>query len=81
MDEKMLIEAGDVTLAYDGYVAAEHVAFSLARGDYLCVVGENGSGKSTLLKAITGENRIASGKLTLAEELLKNERRKDDRGR
>ena len=72
MEDNKLIAADDVTLAYEGYVAAEHVGFTLDRGDYLCVVGENGSGKSTLLKAITGEIRIGGGKLTLAEELLKN---------
>ncbi|MBQ8368619.1 MAG: ABC transporter ATP-binding protein [Clostridia bacterium] len=72
MKENLLISAEDVTLAYDGYIAAEHVRFTLGRGDYLCVVGENGSGKSTLLKAITGENKIAKGKLTLAPELVKS---------
>ena len=77
MEDNKLIAADDVTLAYEGYVAAEHVGFTLDRGDYLCVVGENGSGKSTLLKAITGEIRIGGGKLTLAEELLKNGRTKE----
>jgi len=71
MKDKRLITADDVTLAYDGYTAAEHVCFTLDRGEYLCVVGENGSGKSTLLKAITGENRNAGGKLILADELMK----------
>ena len=72
MKETLLITAEDVTLAYDGYTAAEHVGFRLGRGDYLCVVGENGSGKSTLLKAITGENRIAGGKLEIVPELVKS---------
>lgn len=60
-----IIEAEDLTLAYDGYIAAEHVSFKLASGDYLCVVGENGSGKSTLLKTVTGEVKPAGGKLTI----------------
>ena len=66
-----LIAAKDVTLAYEGSPAAEHVSFLLNAGDYLCVVGENGSGKSTLLKAITGEIKPAGGTLTLAPELKK----------
>ena len=66
-----LIESHDLTLAYDGVVAAEHVNFTLAEGDYLCVVGENGSGKSTLLKAITGEVRPAGGLLSVAPALKK----------
>ena len=66
-----LIEAKDVTLAYEGYTAAEHVNFRLEAGDYLCVVGENGSGKSTLLRAVTGEVRTAGGSLTIAPEVRK----------
>lgn len=70
--DRNLITAERLTLAFDGYTAAENVNFTLNRGDYLCVVGENGSGKSTLLRAITGEVKPAGGKLTLAEELTKN---------
>ena len=50
-----LICAKDITLAFEGHTAAEHVDFHVREGDYLCVIGENGSGKSTLLRAITGE--------------------------
>ena len=67
-----LIESHDLTLAYEGVIAAEHVTFTLAPGDYLCVVGENGSGKSTLLKAITGEVKPAGGLLSIAPEVKKN---------
>ena len=66
-----LITAERVTLAFDGHTAAENVNFTLGRGDYLCVIGENGSGKSTLLRAVTGEVRVAGGKLVLAPELRK----------
>lgn len=65
-NKEMLIRADGLTLAYDGYVAAKDVSFSLPHGDYLCVVGENGSGKSTLMKAIIGELRPAAGELELA---------------
>lgn len=67
-----LINAKDVTLAYDGHIAASHVNFTLGRGDYLCVVGENGSGKSTLMKAITGEVKTAGGILEIDKTVLKN---------
>ena len=67
----VLIKANDVTLAYDGYTAAEHVNFTCSSGDYLCVVGENGTGKSTLLKAITGEIKPAGGLLDITPELKK----------
>ena len=67
-----IIEARDLTLAYDGVTAAEGVSFTLGKGDYLCVVGENGSGKSTLLKAVTGEIRPAGGELAIDPGLRKN---------
>ena len=66
-----IIEAKDITLAYDGYTAAEHVSFKLEKGDYLCVVGENGSGKSTLLKAVTGEIKPAAGELIIDKTVKK----------
>ncbi len=66
-----IIEAKDITLAYDGYTAAEHVSFKLENGDYLCVVGENGSGKSTLLKAVTGEIKPAAGELIIDKTVRK----------
>ncbi len=67
----ILIKAIDLTLAYDGHVAAEHVGFTCSSGDYLSVVGENGTGKSTLLKAITGEIKPAAGLLDIAPEVRK----------
>ena len=64
---KKLIEAQDVTLAYDGRPVTENLSFSVTAGMYLCIVGANGSGKSTLMRAITGILRPASGKLTVGE--------------
>lgn len=64
-----IIEAKNVTLAYDGYTAAEGVSFVLKSGAYLCVVGENGSGKSTLLRAVTGEIKPAKGELIIDREV------------
>lgn len=41
-------------LAYDGYVAVDHINFSIDEGDYLAIIGGNGSGKSTLMKGLLG---------------------------
>jgi len=67
-----LITAQNLTLAYDGRIAADRVSFTLPKGGYLCVIGENGSGKSTLLKCITGSVSPVGGTLSLAPELTKN---------
>ncbi len=44
----------DVSLGYDGKAILKHLSFSVAQGDYVCIIGENGSGKSTLMKTILG---------------------------
>ena len=57
----------EVSLSYDGCVVSENVNFSVARGDYLCIVGENGSGKSTLMKALLRLKAPEKGQILLGD--------------
>ncbi len=43
--------------------------FSVAAGDYLCIVGENGTGKSTLLKGLLQLKAPAEGSITFGDGL------------
>ena len=45
-----LITLRDVTIAFEGVPAVEHVSYQVNRGDYMVIIGENGSGKSTLMQ-------------------------------
>ena len=54
MSKTALLEVTDLCIGYDGKSIMEDICFSIASGDYLCIVGENGAGKSTLLKTISG---------------------------
>lgn len=63
------ITCNDVSLAYDGVVVADHIDFSVQRGDYLCIVGENGSGKSTLAKGLLGLKSPVSGSILFGDGL------------
>ena len=54
-----------VTVAYPQSIAVEDVSFSLARGEFLGVIGPNGSGKTTLLRAVLGLVRPAHGRVTV----------------
>ena len=64
--DKNILEAENVTIAYDGAPVIRDLTFTLGRGDYLCVVGENGSGKSTLVKALAGVLKPQSGEIRRA---------------
>ncbi len=54
MVQSTLLSAAGLTLGYRDVAVVRDVAFELARGDVLAVVGHNGSGKSTLIKTVLG---------------------------
>lgn len=64
-----LISCEDLCVGYDSRTVAEHISFTVNRGDYLCIVGENGSGKSTLMKTILHLMRPVSGSLVFGDDL------------
>jgi ABC-type Mn2+/Zn2+ transport system ATPase subunit len=44
----------------------ENLDFSIARGDFLGIIGPNGSGKTTLLRCILGELRPLGGRISVS---------------
>lgn len=68
-----LITLSDVTIAFEGVAAVEHVSFEVNRGDYLVVVGENGSGKSTLMRAMLGLVHARNGSIRYGDGLRRNQ--------
>ena len=63
MENKILLSCRDASLGYEKEPLLEHLSFSVAPGDYVCIVGENGSGKSTLLKSLLGLIAPISGEI------------------
>lgn len=63
----MLVSATKLDLGYRGHAILRNVAFSLARGDVLAVVGHNGSGKSTLVKTLLGVLPAIAGRIEWPE--------------
>ena len=57
----VVLSAENISVYYGNYKAVDNVSVSLAKGDYLCVVGANGSGKSTLIKTLLGLIQPKSG--------------------
>ena len=52
MKDNELIVCRDVSLGYEGKSVLTDLNLTIAKGDYLCVVGDNGSGKSTLIRGL-----------------------------
>jgi peptide/nickel transport system ATP-binding protein len=59
------IAVDSLTVAYDGFIAATDVSFTVAPGESFGIVGESGSGKSTVLRAICGLAPLAAGQIAL----------------
>lgn len=63
----------NLSVGYNGKTVLTDLNFSVAAGDYLCIVGENGSGKSTLMKTILGLQPPCGGRILTGSGLRKNE--------
>ena len=59
------IEAQQLRVVYDGFIAVADTSFRVEAGDSFGIVGESGSGKSTVLRAICGLAPKQSGKVQL----------------
>lgn len=57
----LVIEANNITKAYDDRVLIDNLSFRLPAGGIIGVVGPNGAGKTTLFRMLTGETQPDSG--------------------
>lgn len=68
-----LLTVSGLTLGYDNHNIVEDLNFSVAAGDYLCIVGENGSGKTTLVRTLLRLQEPVSGRIQYGDGLRDNE--------
>lgn len=61
----MMYEGKDVRVVMNGRTLLNGVDLQLREGQITVLVGPNGAGKSTLLKALSGEHRLAGGRVSL----------------
>ncbi|TCR69921.1 ATP-binding cassette domain-containing protein [Bosea sp. BK604] len=66
---KLVIEALDVSKAYDAHPIVKNLSLRIARGDRIGIVGPNGAGKTTLINLLTGNLAPDSGKVKLGTSL------------
>lgn len=62
-----LLQVSDAKVHFGGVRAVDGVSLVLSQGRVHGMVGPNGSGKTTLLNAMSGVQRLTSGRLLLAE--------------
>jgi len=66
---KVVVEATDVTFAYETHTVVKNFSTPIFRGDKIGVVGPNGVGKSTLVRLLLGELSPQMGDIKLGTNL------------
>lgn len=66
---RKVIEAVDISKAYDDKVILRGFSLTVQRGERVAVVGPNGTGKTTLLKLLLGQIEPDSGSVKLGTNL------------
>lgn len=66
-DSEVVVEAKDLTKIFGKFMAADHVSFSIRRGEIFGLLGPNGAGKSTTFKMLCGLLKPTSGKARVRE--------------
>jgi iron complex transport system ATP-binding protein len=60
-----MLDARDLTIAYDHRIAVADITLSLKPGEITAIIGPNGAGKSTLLKSLNSQVSPSSGTILL----------------
>ncbi|WP_130734391.1 ABC transporter ATP-binding protein [Flavobacterium sp. J27] len=63
-----MLKVANLTFSYTTTPLLKEMSFSLAKGQFLALIGESGCGKSTLLKLIYGLHDVESGSVFWNEE-------------
>ncbi|WP_410220525.1 energy-dependent translational throttle protein EttA [Pedobacter sp.] len=63
----VVIEANNISKAYDGKLLFENLSFSLPPAGIVGIIGPNGAGKTTLFRLITGQEQPDSGDFKVGE--------------
>ena len=66
-DPNAVIEFRGVSKTYEsGDVGLENATFSIARGEFVFIVGQTGSGKSTIMRLLLKEHETTGGRIVVA---------------
>lgn len=63
--EPQTLELDDLTIAYGGITAVDHVSFRVEPGQIIGLIGPNGAGKTSLIDGLSGFTRLSAGAVRL----------------
>ena len=63
-----MLDVRNIEVRYGRTTAVRDVSFSVAPGEFVCIVGPNGAGKSTTMMTVAGTLKPASGSIALNGE-------------
>jgi len=63
-----LVELRDISIAFGGIKAVDHVTVDLFPGEVVGLLGHNGAGKSTLIKCLSGAYKKDAGQILINGE-------------
>lgn len=66
------IEIKDLTVYYNNTCALSGINLTVAKNDFLAIIGPNGGGKSTLVKSVLGIVKPQNGEIKILVKDLKN---------
>lgn len=74
-----LVELRDISIAFGGIKAVDHVTVDLFAGEVVGLLGHNGAGKSTLIKCLSGAYRKDAGQIFINGEQVEINNPRDAR--
>ena len=74
-----LVEMRDISIAFGGVRAVDHVSVDLYPGEVVGLLGHNGAGKSTLIKILSGAYPKDSGEILINGEAVEINNPRDAR--
>lgn len=74
-----LVELHDISIAFGGIKAVDHVTIDLHAGEVVGLLGHNGAGKSTLIKCLSGAYQADSGEIRINGEKVEIRNPRDAR--
>ena len=68
-----MLDLQNVAISYSGHTVVKDISFSLAKGQIGCLLGPSGCGKTTLLRAIAGFEPVATGNISLQQQVVSSD--------